>query len=279
MLEIIRHTKITINFSRYKKTVQNNSELFQCATNRRCFIFASGPSIKQQDITTVKNEDIIFLNNFYVHPDFDLLCSGKGNKYYMIAPIHPPQTEEEWETWLNDIDQRTPSHLSMLLGLNSYEGNIHTLAQKNKLFINKKCNWFFTGAPIEPDRLTLDKICKNTDLCKPILPSHTVTTYAIIAAIYMGYEEIYLLGADHNQMVLSEKSMCFYDKALHKNNELSRTFKENSINKMFFRNMFYVFSQYELLSQVHSKIYNCSPSSTIDTFDFKDIKNIITDKS
>ena len=93
-LQYIRSYK---HFLKYKNLVAKNIELKDIHKGKRCFILGSGPSIKKENLKPLKNEIVFALNNFYVHEDFAEMMSGNVPKYYMTAPVHPPQIEDEWK--------------------------------------------------------------------------------------------------------------------------------------------------------------------------------------
>ena len=53
--------------------IAENSNLKNSYNNiNRCFILATGPSIKNQDLTCLKDEFCISVSNFFVHPLYNL---------------------------------------------------------------------------------------------------------------------------------------------------------------------------------------------------------------
>ena len=119
-----------MHFLKYKDLVAKNIELKDIHKGKRCFLLGSGPSIKKEDLRPLKNEIVFALNNFYVHEDFTEIMSGDVPKYYMIAPIHPPQSEDEWKRWFEDMESNMPKSANMIFGMNSYEGNIKYIFDK-----------------------------------------------------------------------------------------------------------------------------------------------------
>ena len=60
----------------------------------------------------------------YIHEDFYEIMSGDVEKYYMTAPIHPPQTEQEWTDWYSDMEKNIPNNAIMIFGISNRINNI-----------------------------------------------------------------------------------------------------------------------------------------------------------
>ncbi|WP_222862399.1 hypothetical protein, partial [Campylobacter concisus] len=124
LLNGLRYARSYIYFLKYKEVILKNINLKDKHKGKRCFILGSGPSIKSEDLKPLKNEIVFALNNFYVHNDFDEIASGDIQKYYLVAPIHPPQTEDEWRRWFEDMEKHVPINVNMIFGLDIYDYNI-----------------------------------------------------------------------------------------------------------------------------------------------------------
>lgn len=260
------------HFLKYKTLVSKNNELKNIYKGKRCFILGSGPSINMEDLKPLKNEIVFALNNFYVHEDFAEVMSGNVPKYYMAAPIHLPQSEVEWKSWFEDMEKYMPEDTNMLFGLNEYHSNIKYIFDKYGIFKKHKINWYFSGV-ITGEYYNLDK--KDIDMTNMVWSANTVSIYALIAAIYMGFDKIYLLGMDHNHMCISEKDARFYKKAIHQKDELKRLLNGKSYSKLAFESLSKIFKSYEILNKQKSKIINLSTNTTIDIFEKKLLKKII----
>ena len=259
-----------IGFLKYKDLVAKNVELKNKHKGERCFILGSGPSIKKEDLKPLKNEIVFALNNFYVHPDFDIIMSGEKAKYYMTAPIHPPQTEKEWYEWFSDMEKYVPKNTTMLLGLNSYRENIKYIFDKYGLFKEHQIYWYYAGRQVN-EYYQFNK--KDIDITNMIWSANTVSIYALIFAIYMGFEEIYLVGMDHNYMCIRKESdYRFYKNVLHQKEEHKRM---KFTKKDEFTGTGKVFMFYELIKQnTNKRIFNCSNESLLDIYPFKNLSEI-----
>jgi len=52
-----------------KGLLSQNEELRDKYSNERCFIIGTAPSVKDFDLKLIKNENIIAINEFYLHSD------------------------------------------------------------------------------------------------------------------------------------------------------------------------------------------------------------------
>jgi hypothetical protein len=251
------------HFLKYKDLVAKNIELKDKHKGKRCFILGSGPSIKEEDLKPLKNEIVFALNNFYVHEDFDEIMSGDVDKYYMTAPVHLPQSEEEWKSWFEDMESHMPESTNMLFGLNGYDGNIKNLFEKYGIFKEHKINWYFAGVNYSEDNFNNEAI----DITKPIYTGEAVSIYSLILAIYMGFDEIYLLGMDHDYFLYEDESkMRMYSSAKHQQNEFERTFGDTFHTKEFLR-QYNIFSKYKAFDDnSKSKIFNASNGGILKVF-------------
>ena len=195
-------------FFRYNEILGENKKLKNLHRGKRCFILGSGPSIKDESLKSLESEIVFALNNFYVHDDFQKIMKDKAPKYYMTAPIHPPQEEDEWRRWYSDMEKNIPKNVEMFFGLDSNVVNTKYVIERYNLFSSHILNWYFVGY----SRGSIDEYLPlDLDISKFIMSANTVSVYALITAIYMGFDEIYLLGMDHNYFSFSSQDDCrFY---------------------------------------------------------------------
>ena len=273
LLEYIKDFRNYFFFQKYKLFIKKNHILKDKHLDKRCFILGSGPSIKNQNLKLLKNEIVFALNNFYVHHDFNEIVSGDSEKYYMTAPIHRPQTQNEWEAWFSDMEKKIPENVSMIFGLNREKTNIKYILNKNNFFTQQKKYWYFTGKDVN-EFYVFD--WKDLDIARMIWISETVSIYAIIFAIYMGFSEIYLLGMDHNYICNKEKDFRFYENGIHQKNEEERILKGSSGIKHMSKGLYKIFNQYELIKiNTSRKIFNISNNSILDIFDYVNLRDVI----
>lgn len=149
----------------------------------RCFIIATGPSLKMEDVEKLKDEVTIGVNSFY--------------RVYDKTDFRP--------TYYVALDPDVQNSL-----LNNYRGEPNDLA-KEKVFMNSIVKERISGVDYLPycyqnhwfnlfnEKNDYSKNLKYTDdLLYGIYDKYTVTNAAIDLAIHFGCREIYLIGVDCN---------------------------------------------------------------------------------
>ena len=273
---LVNKTKDLINyidFLKYNEIVKNNIQLKDKHKGGRCFLLGSGPSIKDENLKPLKNEIVFALNNFYVHDDFPEIMSGDVEKYYMTAPIHPPQTGTEWKEWFSDMENNMPNNVNLIFGISNQINTAKIIMDRHNLFEDHQKYWFYGGININD---YYNYKLRNIDITRMIWIADTVSIYSLIFAIYMGFSEIYLLGMDHNYICNNESNYRFYKNGIHQNNEVERIIKGYSRTKHLSFGMYKIFQQYELLTNnSHTKIYNSSRNSLLDVFNYVTLEEVI----
>ncbi len=132
---------------------------------KRAFIVANGPSLKNTDLTFLKDEITIAMNRMYLNSG-DM---GFTPTYIVVHDI-PIQLLQ----FRDDLDNLK---LPKFFNWNSRK---HFTKQENLTFIRSDYSPKF-----------------STDLTKSSWGGHSVTNICIQLAFYMGFDEVYLVGKDH----------------------------------------------------------------------------------
>lgn len=134
---------------------------------KRCFIMGNGPSLKQTDLTKLKNEYTFGMNRIYLA--FDDM--GFETSYYVSV------NDLVIEQCANEIlELKIPRFVSWRAGK-------RWLTQQENLY-------FLYTTYTEP------KFAK--DIRNRLWESATVTYVALQIAFFMGFDEVILIGVDHN---------------------------------------------------------------------------------
>ena len=275
LLNYVKDFRNYYDFLKHSYLLKTNINLKNKHKGEKCFILGSGPSIKDEDLKPLKNEIVFALNNFYVHDDFSEIMSGDVEKYYMTAPIHPPQTETEWKEWFSDMENNMPKYVNLIFGISNQINTAKRILDHYNLFEHNQKYWFYGGININ-DYYNFKQ--RDIDITRMTWKADTISIYSLIFALYMGFSEIYLLGMDHNYICNNESNYRFYQKGIHQNNEDERTIKDASRTKHLSFGMYKIFHQYELLSNnSNAKIYNISKNSLLDVFKYVTFKDVIKD--
>lgn len=271
VIRLLQNTYVQLNSQKYKDIIQKNSEFKNKHIGERCFILGSGPSLKKEDLTILENEIVFSLNNLFVHDSFPKIMNDKKSKYHICAPIHPPQTSQEWINWFESMESNIPKNVNLLFGINTRDENSYKLIEERNLFKEHKVNYYYAGLIFNKNKKKID-----VDITKPIVGAETVSVYAIIIAIYMGFKEIYLLGMDHDYFLYDDESeMRIYKNAIHQKDEFKRKFGDSFYIEEFKR-QHSVFLKYDYLDKnSNSKIYNASDGGILKIFPRVKLKDVV----
>lgn len=179
--------------------LKRNQALFNRHTGQRCFILATGPSIRSQDLAILQGEICMGLSNFFVHPDFATIRPA----YYCSVGYHDPLPVDGWTAWLNELASATKAS-TLFFGLGERD-RIST----NPLFDQDRV--FYLQFDESGDSIPI----RRPDLTGPIPMPQSVTVMALSIALYMGFQRLYLLGCDHDWLRYLGESSHFYEESEH----------------------------------------------------------------
>jgi N-acetylneuraminate synthase len=199
----LRRDKPRPEVVRQLDTMAANRALKDRHAGQRCFVLATGPSIKKQSLGRLAGQTCISVSNFFVHPD----AAAIAPRYHVIAPHHPPITEEAWAAWMREVATGT-GDAALLFGVTDIERNAAA-----GCFAGRQQFHLGFGTPI--DLLT----AHGADLTRPLPTPQSVTVMACYAALYMGFSEIVLLGCDHDWILHLNVSSHFYGEEKHALNQ------------------------------------------------------------
>lgn len=154
----------------FSGTTENKTKLLKfkdAHRGRRCFIVANGPSLKFTDLSMLKDEITFGVNRIY------LLGRSGGFRPTYLAVIDEDCHLRQFTSEYNEVD--IPS------------------------FYNWNCRRLFDK---RPERAYIKQILSipkfSTDILKGIWTGHSVTFVCLQLAYYMGFNEVYLVGKDHD---------------------------------------------------------------------------------
>jgi hypothetical protein len=237
--------------SEEQKTLTQNERFRQRHSGKRCFILATGPSIKTQNLLPLQNEICIAVSNFFVHPDFDTIKP----LYYCIPGYHLPITEDGFQNWITELAKNSGNSTLFF-----------SLADKQLIQQNR----YFSAKPVYFLKFHSLPGMKDINLTRPVLGPQSVPIMALQLAIYMGFSKIYLLGCDHDWLLHLGKSSHFYDEKQHAlvkkgYNEWSGT---NYLAE--FKSYVALWEQYQIINQIaanqSTQIYNATQGGLLDVF-------------
>jgi len=219
---------------------------------RNCFIIAAGSSIKSQDLSKLAGQINITVSNAFVHPEIEDICPT----YHVLPNVFRSHAkyygDDKFVSWLEEMDQRLPDTTIMVLHILD-----KAIIRKHDIFSNRDVFWYGTA------RWDEGSISRINPVCIPNIWS--VSEAALCMAIYLGFDEINLLGFDHDWF--NGLMVYFYDKSEHKVgiDEKKVTFADSEFQM---RRHAYIFKKYKSLYAFHGRIFNCNSNenSYVDVF-------------
>ncbi len=190
-----RRIRTAVEFHRAQALLSANRGLASDGFRDRCFIVANGPSVKQQDLTLLRGETVFVMNAFYLHPDYDRI-----NPTYHCA-VDPDAFVDtpDARAWLGDLD-RVGKRTTFLFPVDA-----EPLIRRAGLFKGRSIHYL----------LLCDQGCETgrirTDLTRPLSSVLCVTLACLLAAVWMRFREVYLLGCDHDWLATPGKLAHFYE--------------------------------------------------------------------
>ena len=231
-----------------------NRHLHGIHAGRRGFILCSGPSIKSQQLTVLKNELCIGVSNFFVHPDYATI----NPRYHCIAPLHAPFTNEDGLRWFRTMD-RPLAGRELFLSLTDRH-----LVQTGDLFQSTLVHYLSFGRSWAKHR------APNISLDARLPSPQSVSIFALMVALELGFSEIYLLGVDHTSLNFQNGQYAY--------NHFYTGQQRNSLGEMppppdletEFSSYVTLWRQYKALREVAAarsvKIFNATRGGLLDVF-------------
>lgn len=242
-------SQVLFNINGDRKLVINNIKFKDLHKGQRCFILGTGPSLKNVDLSILKNEVIFGVNYFYkgnIPNDLNV------NYYCLYDEVFYEKNFEDTK----DLLKKLPKTI-FFFRTKAYP-KIAKLENIDNIYY-QACNLFQHRDLI------------RTDLTKNVTAPFNVLLGCIQTAIYMGFREIYLLGSDFNSFA-STKNVHFYDN--HNDDSISRTISLAEELKYYSLVAYHHYALENYARNNDVKIYNVTENSLLDAYERKDLKTL-----
>ena len=249
----------------YRELLERNKRFKGIHKNERLFILCSGPSIREMDLTVLKNEITMAVHSFYLHKDISVIQP----EYYCNAQweYNEKTTEKVSEAYLKD--------LKMHVGKSQYFFSLREkgIIDRMQNFDSEEVNYYCYGKD--------SSLYEEVDLCQGIMPVHSVPVICIQLAIYMGFKEIYLLGTEHD-FLTTKKYAYFYDRKQAVTGDTDITTDADSNLVMNFSDAiadaYALWNNYKVVRRIAQKndikIYNATMGGALDLFPRVDFNSL-----
>ena len=228
---------------------------------KRCFIVASGPSVKAQDLTKLKEDISISVSNSFVHKDFPIFKP----RYHCVPDMLAGHSEyiadqkERFEKWLRTMDASLgESELFLSSGDRSWIESAGVFQKRRVSYLLFDHEWDLLAE-------------RGIDLTYIVPGVQSVSVMALQVAFYMGFEKIYLLGCDHDWLLHVGTSAHFYASKEHavlagiNNSEWAHTSFGNELRASY--TLWEQYRQLKSLAEARGiSIYNATGGGVLDVF-------------
>jgi hypothetical protein len=227
-------------------------ELSDRHRGERCFILAAGSSIAQQDLKKLAGEHVISVSNTFVHPDYELIKPQYHVLPHLLRGHGRLRPAESFVEWLRQMESKTgKAEMFMHIGDKG-------LVDQHALFKERVIHW--------NEYVPWDGKCQSEIDLANIPSIWSVSEYAISVAIYLGFDEIYLLGFDHDWF--NGLFVYFYD---HNTEHAMKPDTEALAyvdSEFQMRRHADIFKKYKCLREMKHNIYNANanPNTYVDVF-------------
>lgn len=264
-------------YRKNKVILDGNKELKNIKTGKRCFIIGNGPSVKYQNILKLKNEETFVVNNFWNYSHYAEL----NPKHYVFLDTNAfAKFPGETNYWKEQFANHAPIIAKFPTSF-FFHNDAQTMIDAGGLFSPNKVHYITT------DGFFKESLSFNIDISQIIPNTKNVIVASIIIAVYMGFEEIYLLGCEHSFLATPHKydvTEHFYEtKSYDASNLQDMKYYEPDPTTSYERlahDTQTLFQNYRLLKTKLSrekpnvKIYNATPNSFLDVFPYIKFENI-----
>jgi hypothetical protein len=243
--------------------LKKNNAIFNRHKGERCFVLGAGSSIAKQDLRKLAGECVISVSNTFVHPDYPVFKP----RYHVLPPILQGHgvlyTQEKFVGWLREMDQKT-LNAEMFFHIGDKD-----LIDSNGLFKNRIIHW--------NEYCVWDGTCDfPLDLAN--VPSvGSVSEFAITVALYLGFDEVYLLGFDHDWF--NGPMVFFYDHKTQHAMAPDEKLIPQVDSEFQMRRHADMFKKYKCLYQLKKNIYNANADAKtyVDTFPRVNYESLFND--
>lgn len=215
---------------------------------QRCFIIGNGPSLRIEDLEKLKDE-IVFSSNGIIK--IRNMTEWRPT-FYSVFDEGMFKDEENIKE-CNDFECSLK-----IFRLQGYR--IYKKIKGRKCYLFTKYSRRYANAPEF-----------STDIEKEIYTIATVTYALMQIAVYMGFEEIYLLGMD-NQCTVRNQGKTQFHFYCGKDDEMCGKDAANDMYEKMLKPYIYA----ENFSKAHGfKIYNVTRGGALEIFERKDFEEVI----
>ena len=253
-----------IRYGKRDKVLDRNIVFKDKYKGKRCYILGNAPSLAKHDLSLLANEHVFVVNSFYLHEQIKTI---KPEFYVFADPsywdVNNPEVLEIWK----ELGSKTHGlGINYLVSVRVKDTPVIKLLDQSGVYFVDISLPFYPGSPYK------------FDMTMPVNGTQNSLGLCMQYAIYMGFEEIYLLGADHDWLTNYKIVNHFYDASQVK---LKMVVDARQIPyHVWATGTSQIFWEYNQIKQYANsrgvQIYNASEAGVLDVFPlttFKDSLN------
>lgn len=277
MYGVLGYLKCIVGYPQeFRANVQEIKKYKGIHRGQRCFIIGNGPSLKEQDISALKNEITFTVNQ-----------AGRNEQIRSICPTY--------HCWVDPVFFKLDSKKSEDKEVIKAFTTLYSENNRPITFLPQQAYSFVQEAglsnkiDIQYFISTLQKrkeYIKSFDLSKSIPAFGTVVQTCIAIAMYMGFSEIYLLGCDTTGIITMINSALDGDGLQYgysiSENEKNRLHNQYRDNKFLIESIVSFADLLETYEKLYKyairhdvKLINCSKETIITTIPRMKLEEIL----
>jgi len=163
---------------------------------KTCYVFACGPSIKDQDLKKIKDSPCVTISNFFVHPEFQ----NMNIKYHIFGNLHHPISYDMGVAWFKECEEKLNSSTKIMVHIDQ-----KPLVEDNGLFKNNEVIFWSENGHF-PETLP-----NNVD--SYISVSQIGLQIGYLVAKEENINEVIIMGIDHSWVNHVNQSKHFYEES------------------------------------------------------------------
>ena len=182
-------------FGHLQRLAAPNAALKSRHRGQRAFILCNGPTTLQQNLLPLAGELVFSVSSGYLHPDYDRIKP----RYHCIPQItYGRMTEQDVVAWFTEMHERIGD---AEVFLSATEEN---LVRTQGLFPGRTVHYLFLNEDFDP--LASRDIPDITSAAPGV---QSVPIMALMVGLYMGFQDMYLLGTEHSDFRTREYRYAF----------------------------------------------------------------------
>lgn len=252
-----------LTLSKDEKTlIKKNFDYNNCHKGQRCFIIGNGPSTNNQDLTLLSDDLTFVMNGFWKHPIVDT----QQPKYYFLAD---------------------PLFFDGSIPMKEFFTRLSSKIKKSKYFVPLSAKKVIERDSLLPQEFThyiafngslAEGNIQKIDFTQTVPGVQSVSQFAIMAALYMGCNPIYLIGLDHDWLAHRGQDQHFYQDKTVENHPKANGDLMKTTYKSEMESMLKLWKGYETIKLIAEKqqiqIYNVTNGGFLDVFPRKQYESL-----